>query len=79
MAQWSPEQVAFLQDTYAIAQKHISGDDGWLPLILDEEGVHLGKPAGTVETIAKQFGCEAVQVPTPEGAPTFTELRAASS
>ena len=80
MGDWTPEQIAFLRDTHSIVQMHLRGNnDEWLPLILDAEGVHLGEPAGTVEAIAKQFGCKMVQIPTPEGTPLITELRAAGS
>ena len=69
-------EQSFFKEAFRISQKH-KGDPGeWLPMIFDQEGVHLGKPIGTPKVVSIQFATSSGRVPGRPSAPVVRELRA---
>ena len=68
-------ELEFLEDAFQISQKH-RGDPGeWLPMIFDEEGVHLGEPIGTPKVVTIQFATSSGSISDRPSEPAVRELR----
>lgn len=48
-------ELEFLEEAFQVSQKHSGDPSEWLPMIFDEEGVHLGEPIGTPKAVTIQF------------------------
>ena len=69
-------ELSFLEEAFRISQKHKGDPDEWLPVIFDEEGVHLGEPIGTPQVVTIQFATSAGPISGRPSAPAVRELRA---